>query len=185
MLMVRSRVCIFCVVGALIMAAAALVSAQSKDDKTEVVKAEIEKTDTSKLADFKAEQQASKGSVAVGGVAIPYDAYAGTIVVHPKGYDDVPQNRDPNDKTLQPQASMFYVAYFKSDAKGAAGAARPVTFLYNGGPGSSTVWLHMGAFGPRRVVTADDTHTAAAPYSVVNNEFSLLDASDLVFVDAP
>ena len=47
------------------------------------------------------------------------------------------------------------------------------------------MWLHMGAFGPRRVVTADDTHTPAAPYPVVNNDFSLLDASDLVFVDAP
>ena len=51
---------------------------------------------------------------------------------------------------------MFYVAYFK---KGVPSADRPITFLYNGGPGSSTVWLHMGAFGPRRVVTADDTHT--------------------------
>lgn len=77
---------------------------------------------------------------------------------------------------------MFYVAYFKSDAKG---APRPVTFLYNGGPGSSTVWLHMGAFGPKRVVTADDSHTPAAPYPVVNNDYSLLDVSDLVFVDAP
>jgi carboxypeptidase C (cathepsin A) len=47
------------------------------------------------------------------------------------------------------------------------------------------VWLHMGAFGPKRVVTADDSHTPAAPYSVVNNDYSLLDVSDLVFVDAP
>src|SRR6201999_1365879 len=162
--------------------APAAVFGQAKDDKTETVKTEIEKTDASKPADFKAEQQASKGSVTIGGVAIPYDAYAGTIVVHPKGYDDVALNRDPNDKSLQAQASMFYVAYMRSDTKG---APRPVTFLYNGGPGSSTVWLHMGAFGPRRVVTADDTHTPAAPYSVVNNEFSLLDASDLVFIDAP
>jgi carboxypeptidase C (cathepsin A) len=180
--MSRSRVWISAVVAAWVAAAPALVLGQAKDDKTEVVKTEIQQTDASKLTDFKAEQQASKGSVTVGGVAIPYDAYAGTIVVHPKGYDDVPQNRDPNDKSLQPQASMFYVAYFKSDTKG---APRPVTFLYNGGPGASTVWLHMGAFGPRRVVTADDTHTPAAPYSVVNNDFSLLDASDLVFVDAP
>jgi len=57
--------------------------------------------------------------------------------------------------------------------------------LFNGGPGSSTVWLHMGAFGPKRVVTADDTHSPAAPYRIVDNEYSLLDASDLVFVDAP
>ncbi|HWJ39393.1 MAG TPA: peptidase S10, partial [Sphingomicrobium sp.] len=59
-----------------------------------------------------------------------------------------------------------------------------ITFLFNGGPGSSTVWLRMGAFGPVRVVTADGRHTPA-PYSVVDNDQSLLDASDLVFIDAP
>ena len=77
---------------------------------------------------------------------------------------------------------MFYVAYFKS---GESSAPRPVTFIYNGGPGSSTVWLHMGAFGPKRVVTLDNSHTPAAPYGMVNNDYSLLDASDLVFIDAP
>ncbi len=132
---------------------------------------------------FKPEEQASKGSLTVGGNPIAYDAYAGTLVVHPKGWDDVPQNNPDKDPKNQPaEASMFYVAYFKSDSKD---AQRPVTFLYNGGPGSSTMWLHMGAFGPRRVVTADDSHTPAAPYSIVNNDFSLLDVSDLVFVDAP
>jgi carboxypeptidase C (cathepsin A) len=131
---------------------------------------------------FKPEQQASKGSVTVGGNLINYDAYAGTLVVHTKDWDDVAQNKDPNDKSEPAAASMFYVAYFKSDTKG---APRPVSFLYNGGPGSSSVWLHMGAFGPKRVVTADDSHTPAAPYSVVNNDYSLLDVSDLVFVDAP
>jgi carboxypeptidase C (cathepsin A) len=74
------------------------------------------------------------------------------------------------------------VAYFKKDA---AAEKRPVTFLYNGGPGSATMWLHMGSFGPRRVVTSDTEHDAAAPYSIVNNQFSLLDVSDLVFIDAP
>jgi carboxypeptidase C (cathepsin A) len=158
-----------------------LIHAQAKDE-TSTVKVEATKTDTSKPEQFKPEQQASKGSVTVGGNVINYDAFAGTLVVHPKDWDDVPQNADPDPKNRGPEASMFYVAYFKSDNKG---APRPLTFLYNGGPGSSTVWLHMGAFGPRRVVTADDTHTAAAPYSVVNNEYSLLDVTDLVFVDAP
>ena len=60
-----------------------------------------------------------------------------------------------------------------------------MTFFYNGGPGSATVWLHMGAFGPRRIVTSTDAHTPAAPYSLVNNASSLLDATDLVFIDAP
>jgi carboxypeptidase C (cathepsin A) len=77
---------------------------------------------------------------------------------------------------------MFYVSYTKAQSDA---AKRPVTFLFNGGPGSSTVWLHMGAFGPRRVITAEDSHTPPAPYQVLNNDFSLLDASDLVFVDAP
>lgn len=158
-----------------------LVHAQAKEEVS-TVKVETAKTETPKSQEFKAEQQATKGSVTIGGNAINYDAFAGTLVVHPKDWDDVPQNADPDPKNKAAECSMFYVAYFKSDTKG---APRPVTFLYNGGPGSSTVWLHMGAFGPKRVVTADDTHTAAAPYSVVNNEYSLLDATDLVFVDAP
>jgi carboxypeptidase C (cathepsin A) len=158
-----------------------LLHAQSKEEPSPA-KAEAAKPETPKSDQFKPEQQQTKGSVTIGGKTIDYDAYAGTLVVHPRGWDDVPQNADPDPKNRAAEASMFYVAYFKSDAKG---TPRPLTFFYNGGPGSSTVWLHMGAFGPRRVVTADDTHTPAAPYSVVNNEYSLLDASDLVFVDAP
>ncbi|MFC4763093.1 S10 family peptidase [Dyella koreensis] len=111
------------------------------------------------------------GSVRVEGKSIDYKAVAGTLVLHGSG-----------DKEHEPQVSMFYTAYFK---KGADAAKRPVTFIYNGGPGSATVWLHMGAFGPKRVVTSDDSHTPAAPYNLVNNDYSLLDASDLVFIDAP
>ena len=152
------------------------VRAQSKDDDAQ------KKTDSAKTEGLKPEQQASKGSVTVAGKAIAYDAYAGTIIVHPKGWDDVPENRDKDDKSQPPEASIFYVAYFKS---GEVSGQRPVTFFYNGGPGSSTVWLHMGAFGPKRVITLDNSHTPAAPYTVVNNDYSLLDVSDLVFVDAP
>ncbi len=153
------------------------------------------KPDTSRDSPFKAESSATDGSVTVGGRHIDYQAVAGTLVVHPKGYDDTPKMphedgakedgaKDDGGEDHGPTAvaSMFYVAYF---AKGAPAAGRPVTFLFNGGPGSSSVWLHMGAFGPRRVVTLDDTHTPAAPYQLVNNEASLLDASDLVFIDAP
>ena len=165
---------------ALLMAASALqvriVNAQTKEEVT------VSKTESPKAEQFKPEQQASKGSVTVKGTLINYDAFAGTLVVHPKDWDDVPQNRDKDDKSQPVEASMFYVAYFKSDNRG---PQRPVTFLFNGGPGSSTVWLHMGAFGPKRVVTLDDSHTPAAPYPVINNDYSLLDVSDLVFVDAP
>ena len=142
----------------------------------------VTRRDASKSEGFRPEQQKSSGSVMIAGQTIPYDAYAGTIVVHPKGWDDVPQNEDKDEKSSPPQASMFYVAYFRS---GEPNKQRPVTFLYNGGPGSSTLWLHMGAFGPKRVVTPDNSHRPAAPYPVVNNEYSLLDVTDLVFVDAP
>ena len=135
-----------------------------------------------KIETFKPEQQPSKGTVTFSGKRMDYDAYAGTLVVHLKDWDDVAQNANKDDKVGPAEASMFYVAYFKS---GVPSAKRPVTFLFNGGPGSSTVWLHIGAFGPKRVVTADDSHTPAAPYRIVNNEYSLLDVSDLVFVDAP
>ncbi|MHB8528742.1 MAG: S10 family peptidase [Caulobacteraceae bacterium] len=146
---------------------------------------------------FAPESVASQGAVSVEGQRIDYRAIAGTIVVHPKGWDDVAAREHPDleekheteepgeageDKNPKAEASMFYVAYFK---KGVPSTDRPITFLYNGGPGSSTVWLHMGAFGPRRVLTRDDSHTPAAPYRLVDNAYSLLDVSDLVFVDAP
>ena len=139
-----------------------------------------EKSTSRKFEPFKPEAVTSNGSVTVDGHAIPYQAIAGTLVVHPKGWDDVP--RDPKDEGDNPnaEASMFYVAYFKS-----GGGSRPVTFIYNGGPGSASFWLHMGAFGPRHIVTSTDAHTPAAPYALVNNGASLLDASDLVFIDAP
>lgn len=131
------------------------------------------------LGPFQPEAVTSNGTVRIGGRNIAYQAVAGTLVVHPRGWDDV---QDPNVEKWDgsPVASMFYVAYFKT-----GGGPRPITFLYNGGPGSSTMWLHLGAFGPRRIVTSTDSHTPAAPYSLVNNGSSLLDASDLVFIDAP
>ncbi len=125
------------------------------------------------------------GSVTVEGHTIAYQAVAGTIIVHPKGWDDAapPSGKaTPGTPEGPPVASMFYVAYFK---KGAASRTRPIMFLYNGGPGSSSIWLHMGAFGPVRVETRNDTHTPPAPYGMVRNAYSLLDASDLVFIDAP
>ncbi|MEP6983794.1 MAG: peptidase S10, partial [Sphingomicrobium sp.] len=135
----------------------------------------------------------STGTVTVGGQPIAFDAVAGTLVVHAKDWSDTDaaeadagiksaDNKDDKDKNApKPEASMFYTAYFQ---QGVAAARRPITFLFNGGPGSSTVWLRMGAFGPVRVVTVDSRHTPA-PYSVVDNDQSLLDASDLVFIDAP
>jgi carboxypeptidase C (cathepsin A) len=184
-----------CLTTTLALAAPAFLTAAtvmpSPPDKK--IGSEPDKTEGAKFEPFKPEAVSSTGTVTIGGQAISYQAIAGTFVVHPKDWDDVP--RDPKadrggsasaeegaeGKNPTAEASIFYVAYFKSNG----GASRPVTFIYNGGPGSATVWLHMGAFGPRRIVTATDAHTPAAPYSLVNNASSLLDATDLVFIDAP
>jgi carboxypeptidase C (cathepsin A) len=142
---------------------------------------------------FRTATSTTEGSVTVEGNAIHYHAVAGLLVVHPKGWNDA-ADKDGGDAHSMgpwhghhahkrpPEASMFYVAYFKDGEKP---GDRPVTFLYNGGPGSATMWLHMGCFGPHRITTADHTPTAPAPYQLVNNDYSLLDASDLVFIDAP
>jgi carboxypeptidase C (cathepsin A) len=139
------------------------------------------------------------GSVTVGGQKIAYQAVAGTITVGATedadaqlGPDGNPQPgtdaalaaaSDKDSKDKPPVARMFYVAYFKKDVTKTED--RPVTFLYNGGPGSSTVWLHMGSLGPKHVVTSSDQHLAGAPYKLVDNAYSLLDTSDLVFIDMP
>jgi len=103
----------------------------------------------------------------IGGKTIAYTATAGTLTL-----------RDDDGK---PTASMFYVAYTVGDGHG---SPRPVTFFYNGGPGSSSVWLHMGSLAPLRVATDSPKATHNAPYEMVGNNDSLLDKSDLVFVDA-
>lgn len=133
------------------------------------------------------ERRATQASITIGGRAVAYQAEAGVQVVHVRDPmdDDAPlpkEDRVGPPPPQPPEASMSYVAYFKGDKED---THRPITFLFNGGPGSSTVWLHMGAFGPKRVVTPDDKHVPAAPYRVVDNEYSLIDVSDLVFIDAP
>jgi len=107
-------------------------------------------------------------SVSINGRSYAYQATAGTLIIR-------------NDKG-EPDASMFYVAYTVGDGKDSE--HRPVTFLYNGGPGSASIWLHMGSFAPVRVETSSPNATPPAPYHLVANADSLLDKSDLVFVDA-
>ncbi|MBS0570099.1 MAG: peptidase S10 [Proteobacteria bacterium] len=110
----------------------------------------------------------TRHGVTIDGRSIAYDATAGTLIIR-------------NDKG-EPDASVFYVAYTAGDGKGTAN--RPVTFLYNGGPGSSSIWLHMGSFAPVRIETSSPNATPPAPYHLVPNADSLLDKTDLVFVDA-
>ncbi|NTS78817.1 peptidase S10 [Catenovulum sp. SM1970] len=79
-------------------------------------------------------------------------------------------------------ANIFSTAYFKSDVKDLS--KRPITFVFNGGPGSASVWLHLGIYGPKRIVVPSEAENAgASPYQLVDNPHSLLDQTDLVFVD--
>jgi carboxypeptidase C (cathepsin A) len=109
----------------------------------------------------------TKHSVRIGGQEIKYTATAGTIILKLE------------DGT--PKASVFYIAYTKDDVSDTT--KRPITFAFNGGPGAASIWLHIGALGPRRVEMGDAGALLAPPYKLVDNEFSLLDVSDIVFID--
>ncbi|WP_136162120.1 S10 family peptidase [Sphingomonas flavalba] len=112
--------------------------------------------------------QPKRGSVTIAGKRIGYTVTPGTLTIR-------------NDEG-QAVASMFYVAYVADRPAGAP--PRPVTFTFNGGPGSSSMWLHMGSFGPVRVDTPLDTANPPPPYNIVENHQSILDRTDLVFIDA-
>lgn len=109
----------------------------------------------------------TKGSVRINGQEIKYAATAATYVIK------------ADDGT--PKATFFFVGYTKDDV--ADKSKRPVSFIYNGGPGSASSYTHMG-LGPKRIVLTDDGFGMPAPYSIIENGDSFLDATDMVFVDA-
>lgn len=115
------------------------------------------------------EVSTTQQSVKINGVTIPLTAKAGTM-----------QLRDENNN---PIALFGFTSYTKEVAKDAAPVNRPIIFSYNGGPGSSSYWLHMGVMGPKRILVNDPANTPAAPYKIVNNDFSMLDIADLVMMD--
>jgi carboxypeptidase C (cathepsin A) len=171
----------------------ALPACAAADDDVPTTKAATPEKTPEKL---QPSEVTSQGSVDAGGQHIVYTAVAGTLTVGATDTQDaqlgmdgkpepgselaISEPKDPKDAS--PTARMFYVAYFKKDARP---EDRPITFFYNGGPGSSTVWLHMGSLGPKHVMTSGDEHLPAAPYKLVDNADSLLDTSDLVFIDMP
>ncbi|MBV9271789.1 MAG: peptidase S10 [Candidatus Eremiobacteraeota bacterium] len=112
-------------------------------------------------------ESVTHGTAHVAGQTIPYTVRAGTITLR-------------NDKE-QITARMFYTAFTKDRVE----TTRPVTFFYNGGPGSSTIWLRMGSFAPMRVQTQNSGMIPNAPFKLINNDYSLIDKTDLVFIDAP
>ncbi len=115
----------------------------------------------------KEESSVTDHTVRIAGQTIPYKATAATILLK-------------NEKD-EPTALIYFTAYTRSDVKDLS--QRPVAFIYNGGPGSSSLWLHMGSFGPKRVAVSDAEATPPAPYKLNDNPYCLLDKSDLVFID--
>ena len=115
----------------------------------------------------KEEKSVTHHSIVIDKKNINYTAIAGTINI-----------RDKNDSVT---ASINYFAYILDDVKDVS--QRPISFAYNGGPGSSSIWLHMGALGPKVVVTTDAGYTPPPPYKTIDNENSIIDKTDLVLID--
>ncbi|HEY5611089.1 MAG TPA: peptidase S10 [Thermoanaerobaculia bacterium] len=134
---------------------APLVAQDKKDDKKPDKPAPEDKIST------------SKHSARIGGQSVNYTATAGTLVL--------------KEEDGTPKASLFYIAYTRDGVVDLM--KRPLTFSFNGGPGSSSVWLHLGVLGPRRVEMGDVGVVSPPPHNVVDNEFSILDETDLVFID--
>ncbi len=105
--------------------------------------------------------------IALGSGVIDYVSHAGVLVLR--------------EEDGTPRADVYYTAYFKAAVEDRD--ARPITFCFNGGPGSSSVWLHLGAIGPRRVDLGEEGWNEGPPYSLVDNDQSWLDLTDLVFID--
>jgi carboxypeptidase C (cathepsin A) len=112
-------------------------------------------------------QSVTRHALTLDGARIPYVATAGTLIL-----------RDGKEKA---RASVFYVAYVKDGV--ADPATRPVTFSFNGGPGAAAVWVQFGAFGPKKVQADDDGMPLPPPGTLVDNPYSILDVTDLVFID--
>lgn len=150
---------------AALVAAPAAAQRPDRGDRPQRVESDSGKANTSSTP--QEDSSATEHSITIAGKPVPYRALAATMLLK-------------NDSG-QAIGSMYFTAYTRTDTRDVS--HRPITFIYNGGPGSSTVWLQMGAFGPRKVVTSDASPTPPAPYTLVDNANSLLDVSDLVFID--
>ncbi|PZQ61946.1 MAG: peptidase S10 [Sphingomonas taxi] len=156
---------------ALLLAAVAVPAMAQEKDKPVRSNAEAQKDAVEGAyanAPVAEREERSTGAVTVSGKRLGYTATAGTLTI-----------RDLEGK---PTASMFYTAYTLEGTK--PGTKRPITFFYNGGPGSPTFWLHMGSFAPVRLQTGSPEFIRPAPYEFGPNPYTLLDKTDMVFLDA-
>lgn len=138
-------------------------------------KSEVQTENIEPKIDPKDVTSVTKHTIKINGKTIKYKATCGTVVLR--------EEHDKEGEALEakPRASMFFVAYTLEGVRDPA--KRALTFSFNGGPGSSSVWLHLGLFGPKRVRLDDEGNAGAPPQQLVDNEFSVLDKTDLVFID--
>ena len=127
------------------------------------------------LGELQDQLSTTQHSVTIGQQEIHYTVTAGTIVLKEE------QEKDSKSDGEKAKASVFFVAYTLDNVGDTA--KRPITFSFNGGPGSSSVWLHLGVLGPRRVETDQQGNLLQPPYQLVENQYSVLDQTDLVFID--
>jgi len=138
--------------------------------------AEQPKPDAQTKAPPKDVLSVTKHIVTIGGQELAYTVTAGTMVLK----EETTKEGEGTAEGEKPKASVFFIAYTKD---GEESGARPVTFSFNGGPGSSSVWLHLGVLGPKRVLMDEVGNPTPPPYKLVDNEHTLLDTTDLVFID--
>lgn len=117
----------------------------------------------------------TKHSIRIHGDKIAYTAITGTLILKEES------EKDGESEGEKPRASIFFVAYLRDGVENPA--KRPITFSFNGGPGSSSVWLHLGVLGPRRVLMDEIGTPLPPPHQLVDNDYSPLDVTDLVFID--
>jgi carboxypeptidase C (cathepsin A) len=134
-----------------------------------------EKEEEKKYPEPQEQVMQTQHSVTIKGEEIKYTVTAGTIILRQES------KREEKAEKEKAKASIFFIAYTKDDVANAG--QRPLTFSFNGGPGSSSVWLHMGLLGPRRIHTDDTGNLSQPPFRLIDNEYSLLAQTDLVFID--
>ena len=137
-----------------------------------------EKKEEKKVEKLKVEDNlvVSKHAIKIKGREIKYTVTTGTLVLKEETAD-----REKEAEGEKPRAQVFFIAYTKDGVRDVA--KRPLTFSFNGGPGSASVWLHLGVLGPRRVLMQNDGELPPPPYKLTDNDYSILDETDLVFID--
>ena len=146
-----------------------------KNDQKAPGAAENSATPATERPEFKDQVVSTRHATRINGKTLAYTATCGTWVMREE------HDKDGEHLGQKPTSAMFFTAYIKDGVKDPA--KRPIMFCFNGGPGSASVWLHLGLIGPKRVALDRDGNAGLPPYQLIDNDFSMLSDADLVFID--